>query len=229
MSSLNDCTVFPWQCRAHSNYGNIMYDRRVVRGNTYTQHIIPTVSMKHKVTMLKPCKVCLSFNHFVLKICIVIYFDRWLSQTLLRHTDNRRSGGELLLENEPGSSSDPRLPRPCRAESTLMSKQVRNFSGLDQNFYICGLFSLSWICQMCCWETKAGLTFIFRALSRRIEWCYRCYRYWVPDWCFLGQTCNTTLHTCQIWQRCRNPDRGGRGRWSKWDVWTHFLHLIAST
>lgn len=40
-------SVFPWQCRTQSNYGNIMYDRRVVRGNTYAQHIIPTVSMKH--------------------------------------------------------------------------------------------------------------------------------------------------------------------------------------
>lgn len=39
--------VFHWPCRTHSNYGNIMYDRRVVRGNTYAQHIIPTVSMKH--------------------------------------------------------------------------------------------------------------------------------------------------------------------------------------
>ncbi|XP_029351634.1 radial spoke head protein 3 homolog [Echeneis naucrates] len=27
-----------------SNYGNIMYDRRVVRGNTYAQHIIPTTA-----------------------------------------------------------------------------------------------------------------------------------------------------------------------------------------
>ncbi|KAM7395216.1 hypothetical protein PAMA_006802 [Pampus argenteus] len=30
--------------QAHSNYGNIMYDRRVVRGNTYAQHIIPTTA-----------------------------------------------------------------------------------------------------------------------------------------------------------------------------------------
>ncbi|KAK2856100.1 hypothetical protein Q5P01_004835 [Channa striata] len=30
--------------KTHSNYGNIMYDRRVVRGNTYAQHIIPTTA-----------------------------------------------------------------------------------------------------------------------------------------------------------------------------------------
>ncbi|GAA6228856.1 radial spoke head protein 3 homolog [Lates japonicus] len=30
--------------QTHSNYGNIMYDRRVVRGNTYAQHIIPTTA-----------------------------------------------------------------------------------------------------------------------------------------------------------------------------------------
>ncbi|TRY86326.1 hypothetical protein DNTS_016130 [Danionella cerebrum] len=30
-----------------SSYGNIMYDRRVVRGNTYAQHILPSVSV-HK-------------------------------------------------------------------------------------------------------------------------------------------------------------------------------------
>lgn len=28
-----------------SSYGNIMYDRRVVRGNTYAQHILPLVSI----------------------------------------------------------------------------------------------------------------------------------------------------------------------------------------
>ncbi|XP_070843719.1 radial spoke head protein 3 homolog [Chaetodon trifascialis] len=30
--------------QTHSNYGNIMYDRRVVRGNTYAQHIIPAMT-----------------------------------------------------------------------------------------------------------------------------------------------------------------------------------------
>ncbi|XP_034554764.1 radial spoke head protein 3 homolog [Notolabrus celidotus] len=29
------------------NYGNIMYDRRVVRGNTYAKHIIPTTTQQH--------------------------------------------------------------------------------------------------------------------------------------------------------------------------------------
>ncbi|XP_058469738.1 radial spoke head protein 3 homolog isoform X1 [Solea solea] len=32
------------QPEALRNYGNIMYDRRVVRGNTYTQHILPTTA-----------------------------------------------------------------------------------------------------------------------------------------------------------------------------------------
>ncbi|XP_026174702.1 radial spoke head protein 3 homolog [Mastacembelus armatus] len=31
--------------QTQSNYGNIMYDRRVVRGNTYAQHIIPTTAL----------------------------------------------------------------------------------------------------------------------------------------------------------------------------------------
>ncbi|XP_035000041.2 radial spoke head protein 3 homolog B [Hippoglossus stenolepis] len=30
--------------QTHSNYGNIMYDRRIIRGNTYAQHIIPTTA-----------------------------------------------------------------------------------------------------------------------------------------------------------------------------------------
>lgn len=29
--------------RAHSTYGNIMYDRRVIRGNTYAQRFLSTV------------------------------------------------------------------------------------------------------------------------------------------------------------------------------------------
>ncbi|XP_049914284.1 radial spoke head protein 3 homolog [Epinephelus moara] len=35
--------------QTHSNYGNIMYDRRVVRGNTYAQHIIPTTAQPDPV------------------------------------------------------------------------------------------------------------------------------------------------------------------------------------
>ncbi|XP_070705838.1 radial spoke head protein 3 homolog [Pempheris klunzingeri] len=35
--------------QAQSNYGNIMYDRRVVRGNTYAQHIIPTMAQPDPV------------------------------------------------------------------------------------------------------------------------------------------------------------------------------------
>ncbi|XP_035534826.1 radial spoke head protein 3 homolog [Morone saxatilis] len=35
--------------QTHSNYGNIMYDRRVVRGNTYAQHIIPTTAQPDAV------------------------------------------------------------------------------------------------------------------------------------------------------------------------------------
>ncbi|XP_029983615.1 radial spoke head protein 3 homolog [Sphaeramia orbicularis] len=34
----------PPQEQSHINYGNIMYDRRVVRGNTYAQRIIPTTT-----------------------------------------------------------------------------------------------------------------------------------------------------------------------------------------
>ncbi|KAM4522770.1 radial spoke head protein 3 homolog [Odontesthes bonariensis] len=30
--------------QAQANYGNIMYDRRVVRGNTYAQHVVPTTA-----------------------------------------------------------------------------------------------------------------------------------------------------------------------------------------
>ncbi|XP_042359675.1 radial spoke head protein 3 homolog [Plectropomus leopardus] len=35
--------------RTNCNYGNIMYDRRVVRGNTYAQHIIPTTAQPDPV------------------------------------------------------------------------------------------------------------------------------------------------------------------------------------
>ncbi|XP_031178420.1 radial spoke head protein 3 homolog [Sander lucioperca] len=35
--------------QTHSNYGNIMYDRRVVRGNTYAQLIIPTTAQPDPV------------------------------------------------------------------------------------------------------------------------------------------------------------------------------------
>lgn len=139
---------FPWQCRAHSNYGNIMYDRRVVRGNTYAQHIIPTVRMKHLFYYAWHFNILTNKN---------VYFPpplRWLSRTLLKYKDNRRSGEEPLLENEPGSSLDPRLLRPCRAENTLMSKRVRHFSGQLQTFYIFSILDSLWACQMCCWRPK---------------------------------------------------------------------------
>ncbi|XP_031717683.1 radial spoke head protein 3 homolog [Anarrhichthys ocellatus] len=35
--------------QTHSTYGNIMYDRRVVRGNTYVQHIIPIIAQPDTV------------------------------------------------------------------------------------------------------------------------------------------------------------------------------------
>ncbi|XP_074472169.1 radial spoke head protein 3 homolog [Sebastes fasciatus] len=35
--------------QTHSPYGNVMYDRRVVRGNTYAQHIIPTTAQPDPV------------------------------------------------------------------------------------------------------------------------------------------------------------------------------------
>ncbi|XP_010786467.1 radial spoke head protein 3 homolog, partial [Notothenia coriiceps] len=35
--------------QTQSNYGNIMYDRRVVRGNTYAQQIIPTTALPDPV------------------------------------------------------------------------------------------------------------------------------------------------------------------------------------
>lgn len=47
-----------------------------------------------------------------------------LSQTLLKYKGNMRSGGELLLEDVPESSSNPRLLKPCREENTLMCKQI---------------------------------------------------------------------------------------------------------
>ena len=94
--------------------------------------------------MLTPC---LHSSHFLQKCVLSSVCDRRLSLTLLRYRDNRRSGGEPLLENEPGSSSDPPLPSPCRADNTLMSRQVRHFSEWLQNFYICSLFNALWVCQ----------------------------------------------------------------------------------
>lgn len=110
-----------------------MYDRRVVRGNTYAQHIIPTVSMKY-FTVLDAYRFAFLSTIICLKCELSSAFDRRLSQTLLKHKDNRRSGGEPLLENELRSSSDPGLLRPCRAENTLMYKQVRHLYSIHYEF-----------------------------------------------------------------------------------------------
>ena len=48
-------------------YGNIMYDRRIVRGNTYAQHTLPAVSIFFRYWLCferrdwfwYACKVCL--------------------------------------------------------------------------------------------------------------------------------------------------------------------------
>lgn len=109
-------------CRTHSPYGNVMYDRRVVRGNTYAQHIIPTVSMKHPFYCTWRLTLFLPF--YLKNVYYHLPFDRRLSRTLLKYRDNRRSGGKPLLENEPGSSTDPILLSPCRAGSTSTYKQV---------------------------------------------------------------------------------------------------------
>lgn len=38
-------------------YGNIMYDRRIVRGNTYAQRTLPAVSVADQMKMLFVCSV----------------------------------------------------------------------------------------------------------------------------------------------------------------------------
>lgn len=104
-------------CRTKRHYGNIMYDRRVVRGNTYAKHIIPTVSVKHSFY----CSLC-----SVGCSCFPLFpTDRQLSQTLQRYEDNRPTGDGPSLENRPGSNLDPTLLKHWRAENTLMYKLVK--------------------------------------------------------------------------------------------------------
>ena len=38
-------------------YGNIMYDRRIVRGNTYAQRTLPAVSVADQMKMLFVCSL----------------------------------------------------------------------------------------------------------------------------------------------------------------------------
>lgn len=54
--------LFVFDCRTTFHYGNIMYDRRVVRGNTYAQNIIPTVRMNPFVWWLVAFKQCTFIN-----------------------------------------------------------------------------------------------------------------------------------------------------------------------
>ena len=48
--SLFMCVSFCCSDRTEAKYGNIMYDRRVVRGNTYAQHTLPVVSAFFKIS-----------------------------------------------------------------------------------------------------------------------------------------------------------------------------------
>ena len=44
-------------------YGNIMYDRRIVRGNTYAQRTLPAVSVAEQMKMLFVCSLLNKWQH----------------------------------------------------------------------------------------------------------------------------------------------------------------------
>ena len=53
--------------RTYVVYGNIMYDRRVIRGNTYAQQVIPTV----RSLLLTYLMSAMSYQYFVSQtVCV---------------------------------------------------------------------------------------------------------------------------------------------------------------
>jgi len=65
----------PYSERTYFIYGNIMYDRRVIRGNTYAQTVIPSVRYRMPFSFVPILRVNLLFS-FIVKAqswsCIVI-------------------------------------------------------------------------------------------------------------------------------------------------------------
>lgn len=64
-------------------YGNIMYDRRIVRGNTYAQRTLPAVSVADQMKMLFVCSVlnkCMSGQNEVAAQRF-LFASTWITKT----------------------------------------------------------------------------------------------------------------------------------------------------
>ena len=57
-------------------YGNIMYDRRIVRGNTYAQRTLPAVSVAEQMKMLFVCSLLNKWQHN--SFCLL---SSWITKT----------------------------------------------------------------------------------------------------------------------------------------------------
>ena len=57
-------------------YGNIMYDRRIVRGNTYAQRTLPAVSVAEQMKMLLVCSLLNKRQHN--SFCLL---SSWITKT----------------------------------------------------------------------------------------------------------------------------------------------------
>ena len=57
-------------------YGNIMYDRRIVRGNTYAQRTLPAVSVAEEMKMLFVCSLLNKWQHK--SFCLL---SSWITKT----------------------------------------------------------------------------------------------------------------------------------------------------
>ena len=85
-------------------YGNIMYDRRIVRGNTYAQRTLPAVSVADQMKMLSVCSLLNKLQHN--SFCLL---STWITKTEVINLFNildfqfTSASSGLVLSSPPSS------------------------------------------------------------------------------------------------------------------------------
>ena len=190
-----------------------MYDRRVVRGNTYAQQIIPIVSTrKLYYNTIQLCQTP-DFQRQPIRLFLTTNTDTHTNKCLynslplqiaLRYS-NGRPTREPWLVNVPERSWDPRPRTPSQAEATLMYKRVKTF--------FCDAQTPIQDTTMKKRKSPYGYVFFPRTLSGGTERSHRGHQRGLSDRRIPWQATNTALCTCKDGQRCSHADQGWRGRW----------------
>lgn len=132
-------------------------------------------------------------------------FDPWKSNAA--ETQKQQSIMQRTRKKQPGELFQP-LTHEAVPGRTHIDVQTGKHTSVDR------LVPSTPMVHRIHYAANANVS-VFRDVPGGIGRCHQHFRQRQWNWSFVWPTNNPTLHTCQDWERCRNTDRGGRGRWPK--------------